>query len=68
LKTPEEIMRKVTQKAMENHHILSETKLASAVGCGQGSISKLLNETPVKLTQEQWFNLCTLANVLNVGG
>lgn len=68
MKTPEQIMRQVTQQAMERHHILSETKMAAAVGCGQGSIAKLLNETPVKLTQEQWFNLCTLAGVLNVVG
>lgn len=68
MKTPEQIMRQVTQQAMEKHHILSETKMAAAVGCGQGSIAKLLTETPVKLTQEQWFNLCTLAGVLNVGG
>lgn len=68
MRTPEQIMRKVTQQAMENHNITSETKLASAVGCGQGSIAKLLNESPVKLTQAQWFNLCTLARVLNVCG
>lgn len=66
--TPEEIMRRVTQRAMERHNILSETRLASHVGCSQKSISKLLSETPVTLTQEQWFNLCTLAGVLNVGG
>lgn len=63
MKTPEEIMRKVAQQAMENHRILSETKLAAAIGCGQGSVSKLLGEEPVKLTQEQWFNLCTLEGV-----
>lgn len=66
MRTPEEIMRRIVQRAMEKNSIASEAKLAFSVGCGQGSVSKLLNEIPVKLTQSQWITICSMAGVLNL--
>ena len=66
MRTPEEITRRIVQQAMEKNSIASETKFAFSVGCGQGSVSKLLNEIPVKLTQSQWLAICSMAGVLNL--
>ena len=58
MKTPNEIVRRITQQAMERHR-LSQRGLAHEIGCGDGSIAKLLDEQEVRLTQEQWFYLMT---------
>lgn len=57
--TPNEAIRRITQRAMERHR-LSQRGLAHEIGCGDGSIAKLLDEQEVLLTQEQWFYLMTL--------
>ena len=57
--TPNEVIRRITQRAMERHR-LSQRGLAHEIGCGDGSIAKLLDEQEVRLTQEQWFYLMTL--------
>lgn len=57
--TPNETIRRITQQAMERHR-LSQRGLAHEIGCGDGSIAKLLDEQEVRLTQEQWFYLMTL--------
>lgn len=41
-------------------HRLSQRGLAHEIGCGEGSIAKILDEQEVRLTQEQWFYLMTL--------
>lgn len=56
------IVRRITQKAMERNK-LREYTLSSAIGCSKRSVDKLLNEEPVKLTQEQWFHLMNLGGV-----
>ena len=50
--TPNEVIRRITQQAMERHR-LSQRGLAHEIGCGDGSIAKLLDEQEVRLTQEQ---------------
>ena len=62
MKTPNEIVRRITQQAMERHR-LSQRGLAHEIGCGDGSIAKLLDEQEVRLTQEQWFYLMTLGGI-----
>ena len=54
-----EAIRRITQRAMERHR-LSQRGLAHEIGCGEGSIAKILDEQEVRLTQEQWFYLMTL--------
>ena len=41
--TPNEAIRRITQRAMERHR-LSQRGLAHEIGCGDGSIAKLLDE------------------------
>ena len=41
--TPNEVIRRITQQAMERHR-LSQRGLAHEIGCGDGSIAKLLDE------------------------
>lgn len=60
--TPNEAIRRITQRAMERHR-LSQRGLAHEIGCGEGSIAKILDEQEVRLTQEQWFYLMTLGNI-----
>ena len=43
MKTPNETVRRITQRAMERHR-LSQRGLAHEIGCGDGSIAKLLDE------------------------
>mgnify|MGYP002543388088 FL=1 len=62
MKTPNEKVRRITQRAMERHR-LSQRGLAHEIGCGDGSIAKLLDEQEVRLTQEQWFYLMTLGGI-----
>ena len=64
--TPNEVIRRITQQAMERHR-LSQRGLAHEIGCGDGSIAKLLDEQEVRLTQEQWFYLMTLGDWMLVG-
>ena len=62
MKTPNETVRRITQRAMERHR-LSQRGLAHEIGCGESSIAKLLDEQEVRLTQEQFFNLITLGGI-----
>ena len=48
MKTPNETVRRITQRAMERHR-LSQRGLAHEIGCGDGSIAKLLGEQEVRL-------------------
>ena len=57
--TPNEGHRRLTQGGKGGHR-LSQRGLAHEIGCGDGSIAKLLDEQEVRLTQEQWFYLMTL--------
>lgn len=57
--TAEETVRRMAERAMGRHR-LSQRGLAHEIGCGDGSIAKLLDEQEVRLTQEQWFYLMTL--------
>ena len=41
--TPNEAIRRITQRAMERHR-LSQRGLAHEIGCGEGSIAKILDE------------------------
>lgn len=59
-------VRRFTEQAMERHHLVPKS-LSSAVGCNEKSIYRILNEEPVKLTQEQYFNLFALAGVIKCG-
>ena len=49
--TPNEAIRRITQRAMERHR-LSQRGLAHEIGCGEGSIAKILDEQEVRLTHE----------------
>ena len=62
MRTPNEYFRRLAQRAMETHR-LSQRGLAHEIGCGDGSIAKLLDEQEVRLTQEQWFYLMTLGGI-----
>lgn len=59
---PEETVRRIVQRAMENNR-LSQRSLAHAVGCGSSTIAKLLEEDTTRLTQEQWVILMNLGGV-----
>ena len=61
-----EIVRKATERAMERHR-LSQRALASAVGCGPSSIANMLDNMPVRLNQEQYIALLSLAGMLKGG-
>ena len=54
--TPNEAIRRITQRAMERHR-LSQRGLAHEIVC---SSDLILDEQEVRLTQEQWFYLMTL--------
>lgn len=56
-------VRRFTERAMELHR-LTPKALSRAVGCNDKSIYNILNEQPVKLNQEQYFNLFALAGVI----
>lgn len=58
-----ELVRRIAQCAMSKHHILTEANLAGYIGCSPKTIKKMLDESTVQLTQDQWFNLCALAGV-----
>lgn len=58
-----ELVRRIAQCAMSKHHILTEANLAWYIGCSPKTIKKMLDESTVQLTQDQWFNLCALAGV-----
>ena len=64
--TPNEVMRRWAQLAMESHN-LTEPDLARALGCSRVSVGRIMEETPVRLTQEQWFNLYSLSRVKKGG-
>lgn len=44
--TPNETIRRIAQRAMERHR-LSQRGLAHEIGCGEGSIAKILDEQVV---------------------
>ena len=46
--------------AVSYTHLDVYKRQAHEIGCGDGSIAKLLDEQEVRLTQEQWFYLMTL--------
>lgn len=58
-----ELVRRIAQSAMSKHHILTEYNLADYIGCSTKTVKKILDESTVQLTQDQWFNLCALAGV-----
>lgn len=58
-----ELVRRIAQCSMSKHHILTEANLAGYIGCSPKTIKKILDESTVQLTQDQWFNLCALAGV-----
>lgn len=60
--TPNETVRRLTQRAMEQNR-LSERGLAHEIGCGSGTISRLLDEESVRLTQEQWLLLLKMGGI-----
>lgn len=57
--TAEETVRRMAERAMGSHR-LNPHDLAKAVGCGDTTVSHLLNEDTVRLTTEQWLNLSAL--------
>lgn len=59
MRTPNEYFRRLAQRAMETHR-LTEAALARKVGCGAKAVDHVLSEEPVRLNQEQWFNLMAL--------
>ena len=62
MKTPNEIVRRIAQKAMERYH-LTQHGLAREIGCGDSSVAAILDERSVRLTQEQWFYLVSLGGI-----
>lgn len=65
--TPNEVMRRWAQLAMEAHN-LTEPDLARALGCSRVSVGRIMDETTVRLTQEPWFNLYSLSRVKKGAG
>lgn len=59
MRTPNEYFRRLAQRAMETHR-LTEAALARKVGCGAKAVDHILSKEPVRLNQEQWFNLMAL--------
>lgn len=64
MKTPNEVVRRAAQRAMEIHH-MTEPELARAIGCGRKAVSRIMDEETVRMTQDQWFGLCNLAGILS---
>lgn len=62
--TPNEIARHIAERAMTRHK-LGARELAKAIGCGDHAVYQILNEQPVRMTQEQWFNLMSLGRKQN---
>lgn len=56
-------VRRLTERAMDLHHLTPKT-LSDAVGCNSKSIYRILEEETVRMTQEQYFNLFTLAGAV----
>lgn len=56
-------VKKIVNMAMDLHR-LTPVELSKAVGCNEKSIYRLLDEETVKLSQEQYFNLFSLAGVI----
>ena len=56
---PEETVRRMAEHAMGRNRY-SPHDLAKAVGCGDTTVRRLLNEDTVRLTTEQWLNLSAL--------
>lgn len=58
------IVRIAAETAMQTYR-LSQTGLASEIGCTQKTIAKILDELPVKLVQEQYIELLRLGGLLH---
>lgn len=59
---PEETIRRLTQRAMERNN-LNQRGLAWEMGCAPTTVSKLLDEENVRLSQEQWIILMQLGGI-----
>ena len=57
MRTAYEIVRRIAESAM-----------ASAAGISEKSMGKLLRDEPVRLDQEQYFNLLVLGGAIELGG
>ena len=64
--TAYEIVRRIAETAMSRHG-LDARKLASAAGISEKSMGKLLRDEPVRLDQEQYFNLFVLGGAIELG-
>ena len=60
--TENEIVRRLTQRAMERHN-LNQKELSWELGCGRQTVAHLLDEENVRLTQEQWVVLMKLGGI-----
>ncbi|MFR5590624.1 MAG: hypothetical protein ACLTKB_09235 [Lawsonibacter sp.] len=67
MRTAYEIVRRIAETAMSRHG-LDARKLASAAGISEKSMGKLLRDEPVRLDQEQYFNLLVLGGAIELGG
>lgn len=54
---------KLTRRVMDANH-LTPRSLAKTIGCSVKSVYNLLDAQETRLTQEQYFNLFTLAGVI----
>lgn len=60
--TPNETVRRLTQRAMERHN-LNQKELSWELGCGRQTVDHLLDEENVRLNQEQWVILMRLGGI-----
>ena len=67
MRTAYEIVRRIAESAMSRHG-LDARKLASAAGISEKSMGKLLRDEPVRLDQEQYFNLLVLGGAIELRG
>ena len=67
MRTAYEIVRRIAETAMSRHG-LDARKLASAAGISEKSMGKLLRDEPVRLDQEQYFNLLVLGGAIELRG
>lgn len=66
MRTAYEIVRRIAETAMSRHG-LDARKLASAARISEKSMGKLLRDEPVRLDQEQYFNLFVLGGAIELG-
>lgn len=66
MRTAYEIVRRIAETAMGRHG-LDARRLASATGISEKSMGKLLRDEPVRLDQEQYFNLFVLGGSIELG-